>query len=122
MARSSRHVEDDVVPALKRGIRVSIPTRKLGTLEVSAQGLGCMGMSEWYGPADWDQSIATIHRALELGVTFLDTANVYGDGHNEVLVGERSTTVANRCNLPRSSGSTAAAVTPTGSFAGSGTT
>lgn len=66
---------------------MSIPTRKLGTLEVSAQGLGCMGMSEWYGPADWEESIATIHRALELGVTFLDTANVYGDGHNEVLVG-----------------------------------
>jgi aryl-alcohol dehydrogenase-like predicted oxidoreductase len=59
----------------------------LGGLEVSAQGLGCMGMSEWYGPADWDVSIATIARALELGVTFLDTANVYGDGHNEVLVG-----------------------------------
>ena len=46
-----------------------------------------MGMSEWYGPADWDQSIATIHRAVDLGVTLLDTANVYGDGHNEVLVG-----------------------------------
>ena len=61
--------------------------RNLGELTVSAQGLGCMGMSEWYGPADWDTSIATIHRALDLGVTFLDTANVYGDGHNEVLVG-----------------------------------
>ena len=46
-----------------------------------------MGMSEWYGAADWDESIATIHRALDLGVTFLDTADVYGAGHNEVLVG-----------------------------------
>jgi len=46
-----------------------------------------MGMSESYGPADWDQSIATIHRAIDLGVTFLDTSNIYGDGHNEVLVG-----------------------------------
>ncbi|HEV2887788.1 MAG TPA: aldo/keto reductase [Jatrophihabitans sp.] len=60
---------------------------RLGELEVSRQGLGCMGMSEWYGPADWDTSIATIHRALELGVSFLDTADVYGAGHNEVLVG-----------------------------------
>src|ERR1700684_2667400 len=59
----------------------------LGGLTVSAQGLGCMGMSEWYGHADWDDSVATIHRALDLGVTFLDTANVYGAGHNEVLVG-----------------------------------
>jgi aryl-alcohol dehydrogenase-like predicted oxidoreductase len=65
----------------------SMHTTKLGDLTVSAQGLGCMGMSEWYGPGDWDESIATIHRALDLGVTFLDTADVYGTGHNEVLVG-----------------------------------
>ena len=56
-------------------------------LQVSPLGLGCMGMSEWYGESDWDESVATIHRALELGVTFLDTADVYGAGHNEVLVG-----------------------------------
>jgi aryl-alcohol dehydrogenase-like predicted oxidoreductase len=59
----------------------------LGGLAVSAQGLGCMGMSEWYGRGDWDESIATIHRALDLGVTFIDTADIYGAGHNEVLVG-----------------------------------
>jgi aryl-alcohol dehydrogenase-like predicted oxidoreductase len=62
-------------------------TVKLGDLTVSAQGLGCMGMSEWYGPTDWDESIVTIHRALDLGVTFIDTADIYGAGHNEVLVG-----------------------------------
>jgi aryl-alcohol dehydrogenase-like predicted oxidoreductase len=64
-----------------------IPKTKLGDLTVSVQGLGAMGMSEWYGPGDWDESIRTIHRALELGVTFIDTADVYGSGHNEVLVG-----------------------------------
>ena len=62
-------------------------TTRLRDLTVSAQGLGCMGMSEWYGAGDWDESIATIARALDLGVTFLDTADVYGTGHNEVLVG-----------------------------------
>jgi aryl-alcohol dehydrogenase-like predicted oxidoreductase len=62
-------------------------TTQLGGLTVSAQGLGCMGMSEFYGPSDWDESIATIGRALDLGVTFIDTADIYGAGHNEVLVG-----------------------------------
>jgi len=61
--------------------------RRLGELEVSAQGLGCMGMSAWYGPTDADESTATIHRALELGIDFLDTADVYGQGDNEELVG-----------------------------------
>jgi aryl-alcohol dehydrogenase-like predicted oxidoreductase len=60
----------------------------LGELTVSAQGLGCMGMSEYYGAADWDESVATIQRALDLGVTFIDTADIYGAGHNEVLVGQ----------------------------------
>jgi aryl-alcohol dehydrogenase-like predicted oxidoreductase len=66
-----------------------IPTRTLGTqgLEVSALGLGCMGMSQSYGVPDDRESIATLHRALELGVTFLDTAEAYGPFTNEELLG-----------------------------------
>src|SRR5574342_1123915 len=66
-----------------------LSTRKLGRqgLEVSAMGLGCMGMSQSYGVPDDAESVATIHRALELGVTFFDTAEVYGPYTNEALLG-----------------------------------
>src|SRR4051794_6588208 len=68
---------------------MSMKTRTLGLRgpTVSALGLGCMGMSEFYGARDDDESIATIHRALELGVTLLDTSNIYGPCINEELVG-----------------------------------
>lgn len=62
-------------------------TYSLGGLTVSAQGLGCMSMSSAYGAATWNESVATIRRALDLGVTFFDTATGYGMGHNEVLLG-----------------------------------
>jgi aryl-alcohol dehydrogenase-like predicted oxidoreductase len=64
-----------------------LAARQLGGLTVSALGLGCMGMSQSYGAADEAESIATIARALDLGVSLLDTADVYGDGRNEMLVG-----------------------------------
>ncbi|MFI7293292.1 aldo/keto reductase [Streptomyces sp. NPDC050121] len=69
---------------------MTIPTRTLGTTgpQVSALGLGCMGMSALYGDADRAESIATIHAALEAGVTLLDTGDFYAMGHNEMLIGE----------------------------------
>lgn len=65
-------------------------SRRLGKsgLTVSALGLGCMGMSEFYGPRENNESVATLHRALDLGITFLDTSDIYGLGHNEELVGK----------------------------------
>ena len=82
----------------------------LGGLDVSAQGLGCMGMSEYYGASDWDTSIATIRHAIEAGVTLLDTADQYGSGHNEVLVGRAiagrrdEVQIATKFGIDRSSG------------------
>ena len=71
---------------------MTITPRTLGThdaaLTVSSLGLGCMGMSEFYGTADEADAVATIHRALDLGVTFLDTADMYGPFTNEQLVGK----------------------------------
>src|SRR3989337_2161552 len=66
---------------------MTTPQRQLRDLTVSALGLGCMGMSEFYGSTDEQQGIDTIHRALDLGVTFLDTADMYGPFTNEELVG-----------------------------------
>ncbi|WP_326691879.1 MULTISPECIES: aldo/keto reductase [unclassified Streptomyces] len=65
----------------------TLPTRHLGTLTVSGQGLGCMGMSHGYGASDDATSTAALHRALDLGVTLLDTSDYYGSGHNEELIG-----------------------------------
>ena len=64
--------------------------RQLGLTgpHVSALGLGCMGMSGMYGPSDRAESVATIHAALDAGVTLIDTGDFYGMGHNEMLIGE----------------------------------
>jgi aryl-alcohol dehydrogenase-like predicted oxidoreductase len=84
--------------------------RRLGPLEVSALGLGCMGMSEFYGPADEAESIAAIHRALDLGIDLLDTADAYGPFTNEELVGRairdrrERVVLATKCGIVRQPG------------------
>ena len=93
-------------------------TRRLGELEVSALGLGCMSMSQSYGEADREESERTLHRALDLGYTFLDTASLYGLGHNETLIGEvlRSRrdefVLASKCGIVNRDGKRAVDCTP----------
>ena len=100
---------------MTRSNPASSPTRTLGRhdggLAVSALGLGCMGMSEFYGARDDAQSMQTLNRALDLGITFLDTADTYGLGHNEALIGrliaERgraAVTIATKFGIQREEG------------------
>jgi len=85
-------------------------TRQLGALRVSALGLGCMSMSQAYGKPDRAESERALHRALDLGYTFLDTASVYGMGHNETLIGEvlgqrrREFVLASKCGIAAKDG------------------
>ena len=87
-----------------------VQRRRLGPLEVSALGLGCMGMSEFYGPTDEAESIAAIHRALDLGIDLLDTADMYGPFTNEELVGRAirgrrdRVVLATKCGIVREPG------------------
>src|SRR5262244_4389326 len=71
-------------------MRTPLKTRTLGKTgpTVSALGLGAMGMSDFYGPADRDESIATVKAALDEGITLIDTGDFYGSGHNEILIAE----------------------------------
>jgi aryl-alcohol dehydrogenase-like predicted oxidoreductase len=85
IAALPKMIRDEPIPLMEADMQ----TRILGRdgLTVSGVGLGCMGMSEFYGSRDDSESIATIHRAIDLGVTFFDTADMYGVGHNEELLG-----------------------------------
>src|SRR6476620_4821203 len=86
-------------PSSSHGVS-DMTRRRLGSTgpEVFVIGLGCMGMSDFYGPADRGESIATIHAALDAGFTLLDTGDFYGMGHNEMLIRE-ALTGRNRDNL-----------------------
>jgi aryl-alcohol dehydrogenase-like predicted oxidoreductase len=93
---------------------MTIPTRQLGAtgpktsgLETSALGLGCMGMSDFYGPSDRAESLATIAAAREAGITLLDTGDFYGMGHNEMLIGEALRDVPRRAARCRSASNSA---------------
>lgn len=93
-------------------------TRQLGALRVSALGLGCMSMSQSYGVADRTESERALHRALDIGYTFLDTASLYGLGHNETLIGEVLGTrrnefvLASKCGIINKDGRRAVDCTP----------
>jgi aryl-alcohol dehydrogenase-like predicted oxidoreductase len=97
-----------------------VEQRQLGRsgLTVSALGLGCMGMSEFYGTPDEAEAVRTIHRALELGVTLLDTADMYGIGANELLLGEALTGRRDRIVLATKFGIVRTADPPTRSYNG----
>ena len=85
-------------------------SRRIGQLEVSAIGLGCMSMSQSYGTADRKESARALHRALDIGYTFLDTASLYGMGHNESLIGEVLSSrrneyiLASKCGIKNTNG------------------
>lgn len=92
----------------------ALPTRMLGSLTVSALGFGAMGMSEFYGPSDDDASLALLHEVAERGVTLIDTADLYGRGHNELLIGRflrargnaGPLKIATKCGIERPAGGT----------------
>jgi aryl-alcohol dehydrogenase-like predicted oxidoreductase len=93
-------------------------SRRIGQLEVSALGLGCMSMSQSYGSANRQESEQVLHRALDLGYTFLDTASLYGLGHNETLIGEvlstrrHEFTLASKCGITAQDGKRVVDCTP----------
>jgi aryl-alcohol dehydrogenase-like predicted oxidoreductase len=86
-ATSSRSLVAPILGRYKERMTTTIPRRRLGTLETSALGLGCMGISSAYGPPSEESGTAAIHRAIDLGITLIDTAEIYGPLRNEEVVG-----------------------------------